>query len=482
MHVEARGGYRGGRGGRFGGGYGDRGGYGRGASPPPGPGGGSGWRGGRGGWRGEAREPPRPGRLLRTWDVSGIMQTRDEQNLRELEVLLMQLPKPVQQRLQQQYSDRLRDLNEIYLQLGRWPEAVFAETSGRLYREPLAQVNCQQSDIALFADMFSRTNAGSLLATRRIGIDGTLHRLSVILSHRMNADGVPCVIGVTARVGKTVEGTLDLMAPDLLSSSDSVLLIGRPNSGKTTCLREFARRLSEDKNQIVVVVDKTCEIGGDGTIPHPAIGNARWLPVETLKKDGQMFSLQHERMREAVENQSPHVVIVDEISSQEEVEAIRTMNQRGIRIIAAVHGDTLPMLLHDPQRSSLAGGCHTVLLSGEEANRRRDKQKSVLMRMHEPMFKVAVEMHARNRWIVHQSVRKAVDSYFKRTQIVAEELTPGNAREVLARGIFGEGFIYSDGSESSGRPFVEAEEEEEERFGKGATGNNLDSGMHPSRM
>jgi stage III sporulation protein SpoIIIAA len=371
MHVDTRGGYRGARGG---GGYMDRGGYGE----RGGYGGRGGGRGGRGGWRGA--EPAQPGRILRTWDVTNVVHNRDEQNLRELEMLLMQLPAPVRSRLQQHYASSLRDLNEVYLQLGRWPEAVFADTqTGRLSREPLAQVNCEQSDIALFAEMFSRTNAGSLLATRRIGIDGTLHRLSVILSHRMNAEGVPCVIGVTARVGKTVEGTLDLMAPDLLSSRDSVLLIGRPNSGKTTCLREFARRLSEDKNQIVVVVDKTCEIGGDGTVPHPAIGNARWLPVETLKKDGQMFSLQHERMREAVENQSPHVVIVDEISSQEEVEAIRTMNQvhakehskyregarcthqslaymgapqRGIRIIAAVHGDTLPMLLHDPQARS----------------------------------------------------------------------------------------------------------------------------------
>lgn len=339
------------------------------------------------------------------------------------------------------------DLNEIYLQLGRWPEAVFADpSSGRLYREPLAQVNCEASDIALFADMFSKTHTGSLLATRRIGIDGTLHRLSVILSHRTNAEGMPPVIGVTARVGRTVEGMLDALAPDLINSDESILLIGRPNTGKTTALREFARRLSEDKKNIVVVVDKTCEIGGDGVVPHPAIGNARWLPVESYKKEGQVLNLQHERMREAVENQSPHVVIVDEISSRSEVEALRTMAQRGIRIIATVHGGSLPMLLHDPERAALAGGCHTVLLSGEEANRRRDKQKSVLMRLHEPIFAMAVEMHERSRWVLHRSVRQAVDGYFRRQLVVAEELTPGQAKEVVARGKFGEGFEYSDGT------------------------------------
>ena len=108
-------------------------------------------------------------------------------------------------------------------------------------------MNCEASDIALFADMFSKTHTGSLLATRRIGIDGTLHRLSVILSHRTNAEGMPPVIGVTARVGRTVEGMLDALAPDLINSDESILLIGRPNTGKTTALREFARRLSEDK-------------------------------------------------------------------------------------------------------------------------------------------------------------------------------------------------------------------------------------------
>ena len=237
-----------------------------------------GFRGGRGGYRGGYgsgngivnRDRFQPGRVLRNWNVIAPAN-RDGQNLRELETLLNQLPGPVRLRLQEQFRDRLMDLNEIYLQLGRWPEAVFADPStGRLYREPLAQVsrgrknihsqrplilleqvNCEASDIALFADMFSKTHTGSLLATRRIGIDGTLHRLSVILSHRTNAEGMPPVIGVTARVGRTVEGMLDALAPDLINTDDSILLIGRPNTGKTTALREFARRLSEDKKVAV---------------------------------------------------------------------------------------------------------------------------------------------------------------------------------------------------------------------------------------
>jgi stage III sporulation protein SpoIIIAA len=55
---------------------------------------------------------------------------------------------------------------------------------------------------------------------------------------------------------------------------------------------------------------------------------------------------QHEIMREAVENQSPDVVIVDEISTLLEVQAARTIAQRGVMLIATVHGITLPELMH----------------------------------------------------------------------------------------------------------------------------------------
>ena len=49
--------------------------------------------------------------------------------------------------------------------------------------------------------------------------------------------------------------------------------------------------------------------------------------------------MQHQILREAVENQSPDVIIVDEISTPDEVEAARTITQRGVRLIATIHGE-----------------------------------------------------------------------------------------------------------------------------------------------
>ena len=72
-------------------------------------------------------------------------------------------------------------------------------------------------------------------------------------------------------------------------------------------------------------------------------------------------------MREAVENQTPDVIIVDEISTPQEVEAARTISQRGVQLIATVHGRTLPEVIMCKERGSLLGGMASVTLSGNEA-------------------------------------------------------------------------------------------------------------------
>ena len=120
--------------------------------------------------------------------------------------------------------------------------------------------------------------------------------------------------GIAARIGRVVSGVVERTGaclPELVVSRQaSLLIIGKPGVGKTTVLREFARLLSKRPELNVVVVDKTNEIAGDGLHPHPSIGSARWLPVGDPR-------MQADIMREAVENQSPDVVIVDEISTPE---------------------------------------------------------------------------------------------------------------------------------------------------------------------
>jgi nucleoside-triphosphatase THEP1 len=210
------------------------------------------------------------------------------------------------------------------------------------------------------------------------------------------------VVGLTCRVGRAVYGTIDIIE-DLIISGKSLLLLGRPGVGKTTMLREAARILA-DKTR-VVIVDTSNEIGGDGDVPHPAVGRARRMQVSQP-------SLQHEVMIEAVENHNPEVIVIDEIGRELEAAAARTIAERGVQLVATAHGRTLENLLLNPTLSDLVGGIESVTLSDEEA-RRRGTQKTVLERRAPPTFDVLVEIQERNRVAVHPDVAEAVDNLLR---------------------------------------------------------------------
>eukprot|EP01063_Lacrimia_lanifica_P005817 TRINITY_DN13512_c0_g1_i1.p1 TRINITY_DN13512_c0_g1~~TRINITY_DN13512_c0_g1_i1.p1 ORF type:complete len:455 (+),score=95.47 TRINITY_DN13512_c0_g1_i1:170-1534(+) len=345
----------------------------------------------------------------------------------ELVLLFRRLPDAVAQALHNRFTrTRLEQLAELYIQRGRRPEAVFCDEQGNKQREFIVEGIITENDLRLFIDLFHErydTEGPAKARPKRAGIDGTLHRLSVIT--HPSKPGAP-VLGITARIGRVIYGLVECMAPVLLHPrAASLLLIGRPGVGKTTVLRELARLLSDQVNLNVVVVDKSCEIAGDGLEPHKAIGSARWMPVGIPDHQASI-------MREAVENQSPDVVIVDEISTAEEVAAARTIAQRGVRLIASVHGVTLPDISNCKERGALVGGQHTVTVSGREADLRADKQKSVQKRLRDPVFLTAVELHERERWVYHPDVKGAMDFYFDHLPVECEELTPGRATRTRA--------------------------------------------------
>jgi stage III sporulation protein SpoIIIAA len=374
-------------------------------------------------------------RVLLQWQVPPNGVVMSDTTPREMELLMDRLPRELSVYLQQAYHHRLEKINEIYLQLGLKPKVILSDAStGMTKREYLSHEPCTQGHIDLFANFFQAdTDASCNMATaKRKGIAHTLHRVSLVTHPTRNPEKV---IGVAVRVGRSLQGLLETMTwesflLDLANKKQSLLLIGKPGVGKTTVLRQIARMLSEQDHLEVVVVDKTCEIAGDGDLPHPAIGQARWMPVGVPGK-------QHEIMREAVENQSPDVIIVDEISTPAEVQAARTIAQRGVMLIATVHGRTLPELINCKERGLLMGGVASVTLSGQEAERRFDKRKQVQKRAQEPVFSAALELHGRSKWIYHASIKDAADAYFEGEPCNAQELQPGRAIAVAA--IPGEG-------------------------------------------
>jgi stage III sporulation protein SpoIIIAA len=232
----------------------------------------------------------------------------------------------------------------------------------------------------------------------RAGIERTLHRISAIRNRRGR------VVGLTCRVGRAVFGTIKVIE-DLVQSGKSVLLLGRPGVGKTTMLREVARVLADDANKRVIIVDTSNEIAGDGDIPHPAIGHARRMQVATP-------SLQHAVMIEAVENHMPEVIVIDEIGTELEAMAARTIAERGVQLVGTAHGNTLENLIMNPTLADLIGGIQSVTLGDEEA-RRRGTQKSILERKSPPTFDIVVEIQERDRVAIHPDVGEAVDALLR---------------------------------------------------------------------
>ncbi|MHB8178087.1 MAG: R3H domain-containing nucleic acid-binding protein [Vulcanimicrobiaceae bacterium] len=303
----------------------------------------------------------------------------------ELSQLLDIFPLPIRQSLV-----RLPNFDaviEVVLDLGRPPEARFEQDVVYLSETPVSTEDIQHTCSRISG--FGSDN--------RAGIEKTLHRISAI----RNRTGK--IVGLTCRVGRAVYGTIDILL-DVLRSGQSICLLGRPGVGKTTMLRECARVLSQER-QRVVIVDTSNEIAGDGDVPHPGIGMARRMQVADA-------TLQHAVMIEAVENHMPQVIVIDEIGTEAEAAAARTIAERGVTLIGTAHGQTLENLLMNPTLSDLMGGISAVTLSDEEA-RRRGTRKTVLERKAPPTFDVVVEIHDRDRLAIHKNVADVVDALLR---------------------------------------------------------------------
>jgi stage III sporulation protein SpoIIIAA len=302
----------------------------------------------------------------------------------DLDALLDVLPANIREAVKK--ADDSDNLLEIILDLGRVASARFVEREVVLTDKEISRAEIDYVD--------ERT--GEFDADNRAGIERTLHRISAIRNRRGH------IVGLTLRVGRAVYGTVDIIQ-DIIESGKSVLILGRPGVGKTTLLREAARILAENKR--VVIVDTSNEIGGDGDVPHPAVGRARRMQVKVP-------TLQHEVMIEAVENHNPEVIVIDEIGRELEAAAARTIAERGVQLIGTAHGQTLDNLLLNPTLSDLVGGIEAVTLSDEEA-RRRGTQKTVLERRAPPTFDVLVEIQTRDRFAVHADIMGSVDALLR---------------------------------------------------------------------
>ena len=303
-----------------------------------------------------------------------------------LDLLLLVLPPHIREGLNR--AGNIESLIEVVLDLGRQPESRYERQAIYLNDSLVTREDIQ----------YVESRVGHFTRDNRAGIERTLHRISA-MRNRLGE-----IVGLTCRVGRAIYGTVDIIR-DIVESGKSILLMGRPGVGKTTLLREAARVLADDLAKRVIVVDTSNEIAGDGDVPHPGIGRARRMQVPAPEH-------QHQVMIEAVENHMPEVIVIDEIGTSQEALAARTIAERGVQLIATVHGNTLENLMINPTLSDLVGGIQPVTLSDEEA-RRRGTQKTVLERKAPPTFDVLIEIQHKDRLVIHMDVAEAVDQMLR---------------------------------------------------------------------
>ncbi len=322
-----------------------------------------------------------------------------------LDKLLTIFPDTVRFHLDEHLQQGSDNLIEVVLDLGRPPEARFRDDVTYIRDQPVTKEEIQ----------YCIERVGMFSSDNRAGIERTLHRISAIRNRTGD------IIGLTCRIGRAIFGTI-VMIRDLVETGQSILLLGRPGVGKTTALREIARVLADDLKKRVVIIDTSNEIAGDGDIPHPAIGRARRMQVARPE-------LQHQVMIEAVENHTPEVIVIDEIGTELEALAARTIAERGVQLVGTAHGNTVENLIKNPTLSDLVGGIQSVTLGDDEARRRRT-QKTVLERKAPPTFAIAVEMLERQRWVVHDDVSATIDTLLRGIEPPAQVRTVDDSGEV----------------------------------------------------
>ena len=304
----------------------------------------------------------------------------------DLDKLLSNLPFFIQTRLTNHIKKQ--NLIEIIMDLGRRPEARFSTGSEYLSQKLISWQDLDYTTKRL--SKFSNEN--------RAGIERTLHRISCIRNRQFLINGLTC------RVGRAVFGTISLIR-DLLELEQSILILGKPGVGKTTIIREIARVVSDELEKRVIIVDTSNEIAGDSDIPHPGIGRARRMQVARTE-------LQHQIMLEAVENHMPQVIIIDEIGTELEALAARTIAEKGVQLVGTTHGNCLQNLIKNPPLADLIGGIQYVTLSDDEA-KRRGTQKSILERKAYPAFQIAIEINEQNSWTIHEDIKTSIDLLLK---------------------------------------------------------------------
>lgn len=132
----------------------------------------------------------------------------------------------------------------------------------------------------------------------------------------------------------------------------NTLIIGAPQTGKTTLIRDLTRLISMGRKGVkpkkVGVIDERSEIAASiKGVPQHDLGPRSDVMDACPKAEGMMMMIR---------SMSPDVLVVDEIGSEKDVEALMEAIHSGVTVICSIHGQSLMELKLRPSLEILFAG------------------------------------------------------------------------------------------------------------------------------
>lgn len=204
----------------------------------------------------------------------------------------------------------------------------------------------QLSDYSLYA-LEEELKRGyiTIRGGHRVGLAGK------VITEKGQVKAIRDISSFNIRVARQKIGVAEAYTNYLFNNDEwhNTLIVGPPQTGKTTLLRDIARIISEGKGMIpsmkIGIVDERSEIAGCVKgIPQHRLGNRVDVLDACPKAEGMMM---------LIRSMSPQVLIVDEIGRKEDSEAIMEAIHAGVKIITTVHGNKLEDVMDRPTLKEL---------------------------------------------------------------------------------------------------------------------------------
>lgn len=305
----------------------------------------------------------------------------------------------------------LDDVIELTMEIGRVPEIKHA--GGR--------IDCLGNIPVLYRDFAQITENFPEIKTKNfVEIPGTLHRIKVTRDFQNKISGISCSLG------RFVTESIDCIS-DVISSGKSILFVGRPKSGKTTKLRECAIILSSQFNKNVVVIDPYKDILGESDDLHPSLKNVK----RYVGADGQF---KKELMLEAEEVFNPEVMIIDEITTKQEIQTIKALTDKGVVVISSILGTNLENLIKNPKLFDAVGSIQAINFTEKEISENIDMiTQPSFKRVHDPIFDILIEIINVNNFSVYYNLKEAVDGILDQDPVTPEYRNAGRGNVIDER-------------------------------------------------